>query len=204
MLRLRVKLLFLLFLPLLVSCDQGHQVERGGKPEAILEGGHIIYDGKPLKVGGPMDDWLGVLGSHSRGGPGIGPYLWDGLGIKIAQNYSSSEEIVFVLNHRPPPEYNFEKRWRKEPGEEGGPVKNTFSGYLEIGGVGIDSQTTVEDINMQIDYPYGLTCSRGMNMCSALVGEEKQLIAISVDGRKEKSPVYSIAFIADPVDQLAE
>lgn len=201
MLRLQVKLLFLLFLPLLVSCDQGHQVERGGKPEAILEGSHIIYDGKPLKIGGSMDDWLEVLGSHSRGGPGIGPYLWDGLGVMIAHHYSSSEEIVFVINHRPPPKY---RDPGAAPGEDGGPVKNTFSGYLEIGGVGIDSQTTVEDINKQIDYPYGFTCSRGMNMCSALVGEEKQLIAISVDGRKEKSPVYSIAFIADPVDQLAE
>lgn len=174
---------------LLAGCDQGREVEKGANPEIILKGKNITYNGTPLELGGELSDWLKVLGPYER--KDMGDLMWDSLGLQIGPRYKEVGHFRVVLNHRPTPKY---RDPGPAPGEEGGPVKQTFSGYLEIGGVGVDSQTTVEDINKKIEYPYGFSCSRGINICSALIGKSKKLIDITVDGRKEKSVVYEVFF----------
>lgn len=198
-LKLRGFYMGLAVLLLLAGCEQGRDVEKGDRPKIILKGNHVIYSGTPLELGGELSDWLEVLGPYER--KAMGDMLWDSLGIEVVRSYSKVKIFRVILNHRFPPKY---RDPGPAPGEEGGAVKQIFSGYLEIGGVSIDSETTVEDINKKIDSPYGFSCSRGMNICSALVGEKKQLIAVNVDGRKEKSPIYSIAFTAKPLNKKSE
>lgn len=187
---------------LLAGCDQGSEVEKGAKPEIILKGNHVMYNGTPLELGGELKDWVEVLGPYDRKPKeGIAILRWDSMGLKVWPKNHTVDTFGIVLNHRPSPKY---RDPGPAPGEEGGPVKKTFSGYIEIGGVGIDRRTTVEDINKKIDYPYGFSCSRGMNACSALIGESKQLVGINVDGRKEKSLIYSIELSAKPRNKEAE
>jgi hypothetical protein len=62
--------------------DKPRQVHRGQKPELIIRGSAVTFNGNPLKLGSSIAEWEKTLGKSSRlkeGGSDIN--TWDEFGI---------------------------------------------------------------------------------------------------------------------------
>jgi len=78
------------------------QVHRGGKPELILKGEHISFNGKPLVWGKSMEEWRSVIGKGvvcSARNERPGWCKWDALGIEIAGSIGKPDQVSTLNVH---------------------------------------------------------------------------------------------------------
>jgi len=149
-------------------------VLRGAKPEVIIKGGEISFEGRPLRIGGSLEEWKRVIGKAPRcHAEERQPTrcTWDELGIQAMTPWSNDtvvSEMTIHLNPRPKDPY--EGLVTHSP--DGTPrkrlpdftPKKPFQGYLELDGFGIDSKPGFWAIRAQADRRRNLDC--GLRDCS--------------------------------------
>ncbi|WP_411832400.1 hypothetical protein [Pseudoxanthomonas mexicana] len=169
------------------------EIKRGAKPEIIIKGDQITFDGKPLRLRADVKEWIEVLGPNFR--IYRGDLIWDEKGliaILHPQNKSKVRTLSVELNFK-----QLYEEWDPEykesgPGKKGVP-KEFFKGYLEINGLPIDAQSTIHETNRRAHGELSISCSRGINICSDHARKPgTPLLYFSVDSRKEQSIIYEV------------
>jgi hypothetical protein len=170
------------------------EINRGAKPEVIVNGNDITIDGQPLRLGADAQEWVDVLGSGFR--KHYRAFIWDEKGLS-ALPYPNDENKVVALSVT----LNFKQSSSQgEPAHEelrsgGNHVpKEPFKGYLEINGLAVDAQSTIRETNLRSNGELSIRCSKGINICSDSIGrgEDAPLLYFEVDGREEESVIYDV------------
>jgi hypothetical protein len=174
-------------------------VPKGAKPEIIITyDGLITFDGKPLRLGEHIDKWRAVLPKDvvCRSNVAIRCY-WDKLGLKIITDEKEAKVVMQIDIH-----INSERvepwmlpdtpSYKTKPNE-------TFKGYLEIDGYGIDNDTRFSELRSGVDARRALDC--GSLDCShprGGGGGSQTYIAIRFDGRSEHNKLRSVTMAGGP------
>ena len=173
-------------------------------PRIIVKGIDITYNGKPLKFGTPLEDWVKVIGEEPRfrkiefGSPIC---VWDNLGLvatidnKSKGNLVESLEIVFT--HLPMNKWNPSPA--RVPGQAYIPLL-LFPGYLELNTVPIFSHSTVREINKGFMGDDGFLkkgvsvfhCPLSGIICYGSSKDRDQIMSIKT--RRDDSIIYNISF----------
>lgn len=137
------------------------QIPRGAKPEIIIKGTQIFIDGKNISIGLPIDIWKKTIPGHARC-ISLRKSIrcdWDVLGITVMTDGDMVD--VFTLH--------FNKAdWGPYAEElpDGTPIRpsldhrpaQTFPGYFEFDGYGIDSKTRFWEIRASVNAHRNLRC----------------------------------------------
>lgn len=182
-------------------------IPTNGGPQILVAASKITFDGEPLQLQGDFGDWVEVLGPDYRSWTPsdnvtrVGTYIWDDLGILVSLDWQGKQtvkgfEVSFTFK-----ESSVADPENYVPGT--GPFPSgTFPGYLEVGGVPIDAESTVREVNRRADGALSLRCMRGLGICSSFIdGDEDGLVVdVEVDGRKENSIVYRLSLSRGTVE----
>jgi hypothetical protein len=155
-----------------LSAGKTRVVAKGARPELVIRGDAISFEGKPLVLGGSIEQWKAIIGSaprHMQEQKTV--YVWDELGLEVQTSLDDPgtvAQLTVQLNAKPKDGY--EGLVTQLP--DGTPVrpvadltpKKTFPGYLEMDGYGIDAATVFSDIRSSVDSSRGLKC--GLRDCS--------------------------------------
>lgn len=180
------------------------QIPRGAKPEIILDHDKITFDGKPLRLGDDLQNWVKILGTNyrpwkvSEDVPQPHTFIWDDLGVVVStawQGKKTVESISVELNFK-----QIYEKWEPDfkdhkPGIGVIPAK-FFRGYLQINGVPIDAKSTIREVNRRANGNLSIHCSRGINVCTDYltpVDAGAPFIGFGVDSRKEDSLIYGVS-----------
>lgn len=171
------------------------EIKRGARPEVIINGNDITFDGKRLRLGADVQEWIDVLGPNFRERLGI--LIWDDTGLLVTLHHQRKQEVRSLgveLNFKQlyseyEPEYETYK-----PGVSNAPA-HFFKGYLEINGLAIDAQSTIRETNRRSNGELSIRCSKGINICNddISVGTGAVVPYFEVDSRKEDSIIYGIS-----------
>lgn len=140
-------------------------VPKGAKPEIIIKGDKITYNGKQLVLGSSLSAWEKIIGKPTRRYDDRAPILvvWDDKGFHaMADDKNKVDQIEFFLNKRPPDPY----KGLVTHSADGTPLKpdvdyspkKSFSGYLELDGFGIDAKTEFWELQATAKRERRLTC----------------------------------------------
>jgi len=157
----------------------------------------LIYQGKVLNLGAPMNEWVTVLGADYRStqpNPSLTVLVWDKLGIRVypdnAKNPSASI-VTIVLNHMDNEAAGFEVA---APGTELEPLR-TYDQSLSLQGLPITNSTTVRDLRAAGGDAWDFSCTKGVATCFTHrtdLAPDQLSIAFAVDGRIEDSVIYTL------------
>lgn len=176
-------------------------VPRGGKPEIILAGDGILFNGKRLKLGQSANQWDEILPGDRRCDNRDDPNAcaWDELGILVGFSYSKPKKITFVtfyLRLKMPDLY--ESAVTDLP--DGTPLKKValvepaqaYRGYIELDGYGIDNKTRLWEVFKKADVRRKIHC--GLRECVSPSGAfgEKASIYFGLDEPSESGVINSI------------
>ena len=137
--------------------DRGkpRQVDKTKRPQIIIKGSEIRYNGKVLKLGEPLKKWEKVLGKSARFHGEL--YAWDSMGVQCRarppERYVSEIIIHMNFKHKEPWEVEIDAQPQHAPGgriilrDPDITPKKPFTGYLEIDGAGADRNSKVWEIN---------------------------------------------------------
>ena len=116
-------------------------VKRYAKPEIIIKGSNIFFDGKPLEFGHPVTSWKNILKRNPRcDKTGIEWCVWEDLGLEVSTRAKSNFGVSTVTIKLSIPENLLDET--KTPYPDGTPdsrpkadwlTRHPFTGYLEIG-----------------------------------------------------------------------
>jgi hypothetical protein len=161
------------------------------EPRAILKGTEFTYNGKPLKFGTSLDEWLPVIGAQQvdrverDNFTGGRLFVFDKIGIVLSTPESDKTKvnlIQFILR-RWPASITPLDGMGKTPGE-GSNTVSLFKGYLEVDGVEIarySTSSTVSEINRNLSKEnsrYSLKCDRKTNTCWDMLAVDDHYVVI--------------------------
>jgi len=154
------------------SWGQARVVAKGAKPELVIQGDAITFDGRPLVLGSTIDQWKATIGTAPRHLPELATiYVWDDLGMRVMTSLDHPTRVTqLTVQVNPQPIDPYEGLVTKSPdgsAVQRAPVitpRKTFAGYLELDGYGIDAKTTFADIRSSVNPTRGLRC--GLRDCS--------------------------------------
>lgn len=179
-------------------------VAHGAKPEIIISGPQISIDGKVVAIGASMSSWRAVLPGEPRCTSANNTDVlctWDDLGIEVGSAFRTpkvSKYLIISLNKEDLPPWN--------PQMPDGSIKsappdlrpkNTFSGYLQLDGYGIDAQTKFWEIRASADPKRNLRCNS--RDCSHPHGgfSNKANLYLRLNSTTEYGNVYELTISAD-------
>lgn len=147
-------------------------VEKGAQPALVLTGSSILFNNKPLVLGGRIDEWRSVIGKGSTCSPKSEHPMWckwDALGMEITATFERPQFVSQFKIHlsREVNEDLYDILPRDAKGQSVDPVwlsKGVFPGHLEIDGFGIDKQTKFWELRSSVDRHRDLRC--GLRDCS--------------------------------------
>lgn len=183
-------------------------VARGARPEIIIKGEVIYFNGGGVRIGESLASWEKVLsaGRRCRTGDGITICLWDNWGLEIGTDDKKKPSVQFM---------NLFLSLVDDDGENSGKVnasdgknnrsenrvmlRRAFSGYLELDGFGIDSKTKFWEIQSETR-DGKLTC--GLRDCSHPGGAfgKKANIFLILNGNSDQATLRQFSISADNVD----
>jgi hypothetical protein len=119
-------------------------VHRGAKPEVILRGDQLTFNGQQLKIGQSIDAWIKVLPRERRceSGERSGSCVWDDLGLQAVLDFRNPGKVRAFYVFLRLPEMILDTTFQ--------PSK-PFPGYLELDGFGIDAQTAFWEVRKASD-----------------------------------------------------
>lgn len=153
------------------STHQLRRVKRYAKPEIIIKGSDIFFDGKPLEFGRPLTLWKSILKRNPHcDETGIEWCIWEELGLKVSTRAKSNFGVSTIVIYLSIPEnlLNETRTPHLEGKSSDAPkadwlVRHPFTGYLEIDGFGIDKETKFWELQSSIDIHRNLSC--GLRSC---------------------------------------
>jgi len=195
------------------SFGEPRVVPKGAKPEIIIKGTQIAYDGTELKIGDSFARWRAVLPPNSRCSDETREPVfcaWHSLALTVGTDLSNRTRVTYFnlyLNIEP-----------KDPAEalftsnpDGSPAKplpdwshkQPFPGYLELDGFGIDSKTEFWEIRAQADRKRNLRC--GLRDCSHPHGgfSNSANLYLRLNRNDEHGNVYEFSIAGDANSEQA-
>lgn len=150
-------------------------VPQGAKPEIIIKGDKVTYNGKLLAFGRPINEWKKILTSKARCDSTklATACVWDDIGVQAGSTIGSKHEAVsyltIILNKRPLDSYKELEKDIPNGGATMNPSidyspKQAFSGYLELDGFGIDAKTEFWELLKTANPERNLRC--GIRDCT--------------------------------------
>lgn len=175
------------------------KIERGARPELIFRKNEIYFDGKKLGLGESMDVWKKKIPTSPRCfADGMTLCVWDDYGLEVGTDHKNPNKVRF-MNIYISIDHSFTLA-RSANHPDGRPAKppeddmphQTFSGYLEMNGVGIDAETEFWEIPAGSSDNRTLHC--GVLDCSHPSGPfgEHVNISLKLDGRNERGHLRGI------------
>jgi hypothetical protein len=172
-------------------------VKRYAKPEIIIKGANIFFDGKPLEFGRPLTAWKNILKRTPHcDKTGMEWCVWEDLGLEV---YTSKEDNLgvstIIIKINVPEDLLNETRTSYPDGTPDNTPKadwlarHPFTGYLEIDGFGIDKETKFWELQSNIDTHRNLSC--GLRSCefpSGIFGPGS-IIALHLNGGSESATI---------------
>lgn len=175
-------------------------VKRYAKPEIIIKGENIFFEGKLLEFGRPLTSWKNILKRKPHcDETGTEWCVWQDLGLKASTRWNSKfgvSTIIIMMNISE----NFPDE-TKTPYPDGTPdnrpkadwlIRRAFTGYLEIDGFGIDKETKFWELQASIDIRRNLSC--GLRSCefpSGMFGPNS-IIDLHLNGGSESATIEEI------------
>lgn len=144
-------------------------VNRGAKPEILLEGEGIRLNGTDVEIGGAFESWKAALKGNPRCTSkknGIALCVWDDLGIEVGTGVRDQNKVTFLNVHFYVPSPTGLEPVPTFSGREPPPARprKAFPGYLQLDGFGIDAQTQFWEIRAKTKPERNLRC--GLRDCS--------------------------------------
>ena len=180
------------------SSVEPRKVRRGAKPELIIRGHLVTYDGRPLELGKSIAEWRNVIGGSPRRSPEQqSVYVWDELGLQVLTAKSDGRVTQLAVFVNLEPKDSGQDLFTTNP--DGSPAKKvpdlrplkSFSGYLELDGYGIDAKSRFSEIRRSADPARRLKC--GTLDCShpvGVLGEDGAGIYLRLAGGREDDVLY--------------
>jgi hypothetical protein len=182
-------------------------VARGAKPEIIIKGDQITINGQPVGIGKSIEIWKRAMPGKPRCEKEYMDVIceWDGLGIKV---YARSGGELAVLEFK-----TFLNLQRREAWDipatsapDGTKIlppnkyqpSQSFPGYLELDGFGIDAKTKFWEIRANADPKRNLRCDP--RDCSHPHGgfSNKANLYLRLNKADEYGNLYEFTIAADP------
>ncbi|MCS0590101.1 hypothetical protein ACFQ09_20735 [Massilia norwichensis] len=175
-------------------------VKRYAKPEIIIKGSSIFFDGKLLELGRPLTSWKNILKRNPRcDKKEIEWCVWEDLGLEVSTNEKGNFGVSSVTIKINIPEDSLNET--KTSYSDGTPdntskadwlARHPFTGYLEIDGFGIDKETKFWELQSNIDVRRNLSC--GLRNCEFPKGifGPKSNIALHLNGGSESATIEEI------------
>jgi hypothetical protein len=146
-------------------------VPKGASPSVVLKEGKILFNGKPLAIGGNLEEWKKVIGKGavcSTGSETPKWCKWDVLGLSIGTQLGNVNKVKYLaISFNVAPADDFAEF--QEIASDGRRIKpkwlvtGVFPGYLELDGFGIDKSTKFWEIRKSADRKHDLRC--GLRDC---------------------------------------
>lgn len=195
-------------------------VPKGAKPEVTIRrtgissskdpyfADGILYNGQSITITDPPSRAIEVLGPNFR--IHQGHHIWDNLGISVnidtpSQSFNNEPEPDYIasitIELNPPP-----------PGEPASPAEpaHYFSGYLDLDGASIDSETTIWEVRALVDrsglaggHPY-IFCRQSETSCQVQTyGDERtDYVSFWTDKDHANGKIYSVTYSFENHSQL--
>ena len=176
------------------------QVKRSAKPEIIIKGSSIFFDGKLLEFGQPLSSWKKILKRKPHcDKTGIEWCVWEDLGLQISTSKEDNSGVGTVTIKLSIPEHLLNEITTTYP--DGTPdntpkadwlARHPFTGYLQIDGFGVDRETKFLELQSNIDTRRNLTC--GLRSCEFPKGifGPGSVIALHLNGGSETATIEEI------------
>jgi hypothetical protein len=186
-------------------------VPKGAKPEIILQDDTILFNGKPLVLGAPLQDWKDIFSApHRCTKPGkISPIActWDELGIQILTSSSNKDivsQLTIYLNPRPTDPFDPNSRSSSKrhlfPDDKSERLevdsRQPFTGYLELDNFGIDAKTQFWEIRTNVKLKRNLRCSSRECFPHGYFSEYAN-IYMALDQNSEKGRLFEFTIASD-------
>jgi hypothetical protein len=175
-------------------------VKRFAKPEIIIRGSSIFFDGKLLELGRPLASWKNILMRKPRcDKAGVEWCVWEDLGLEVSTNEKSNFGVSSITIKISIPENSLNET--KTTDSDGTPndtpkadwlAHHPFTGYLEIDGFGIDKETKFWELQSNVAAGRNLRC--GLRSCEFPKGifGPKSNIALHLNGGNESATIEEI------------
>lgn len=176
-------------------------VPRGAKPEIIIKGDKVTYNGKRLILGSSLREWEKVLGKPNRRSEGKLAHLfvWDSFGFDLVTDTKNKvDQIKIYINKRPVDPYE----GLVTHSADGSPIKpdvdyapkQAFSGYLELDGFGIDAKTELWELLSTANFERRLTCgTRDCTHPSGSLGGNSGVLYLTTNRNDEHGNIYEFS-----------
>lgn len=182
------------------NAPPARRVKIYAKPEIIIKGSSIFFDGKLLELGLPLTSWKNIIKREPRcDKSGIEWCVWEDLGLEASTDEKSNFGVNSITIKISIPENSFNET--KTPYSDEIPdnaqkadwlAHHPFTGYLEIDGFGIDKETKFWELQSNIDVRRNLSC--GLRNCEFPKGifGPKSNIALHLNGKNESATIEEI------------
>ncbi|QJE00687.1 hypothetical protein HH212_12195 [Massilia forsythiae] len=184
----------------ITALPQPRHVKRQAKPEIIIKGSNIFFDGKPLEFGWTLASWKSILKRNPHcDKTEIVWCVWEDLGLEVSTRAKSNFGVSTIVIKLSIPEHLLHET--RTPYPDGTPdntpkadwlARHPFTGYLEIDGFGIDKETKFWELQSSIDVHRNLSC--GLTSCefpSGIFGP-KSTIDLHLNGGSESATIEEI------------
>lgn len=187
-------------------------VPKGAEPEVIIRrsgissstdpyfSDGILYNGQRITITDPPSRAIEVFGPDFR--IYQNHHVWDNLGIRM---YVSTPSQTY--NNKPKPDYIQSISIELNPPPPGKPVSpaepsHYFSGYLDLDGAGIDSETKIWEVRALVDrsglaggHPY-IFCKQSITICKIQTyGDERtDYVSFWTDKDHANGKIYSVTY----------
>lgn len=179
-------------------------VERYDKPEIVMKGSKIFFDGEPLEFGHPMTSWKNILKRNPRCDEKSTKWcVWEDLGLEVSTRANSKFGVSTLVIKLSIPEHLLDEEKSLHP--DGKPdstpkpvwlAHHPFTGYVEIDGFGIDKETKFWELESSVEIRRNLSC--GLKDCEFPRGifGPNSMIALHLNGRSESATIEEIKIYA--------
>jgi hypothetical protein len=175
-------------------------VKRYAKPEIIIKGSNVFFDGKLLEFGRPLAAWKNIIKRKPHcDETGTEWCVWEDLGLTASTSWENKLNVsTMTINLTIPEHLLKETRTAYPDGKPDNTPKadwlahHPFAGYLEIDGFGIDKETKFWEVESSIDARRNLSC--GLRSCEfprGILGPST-MIALHLNGGSESATIEEI------------
>jgi len=176
------------------------RVKRYAKPEIIIKGSSIFFDGQLLEFGRPLTAWKKILKRKPHcDATGTEWCVWEDLGLTASTSWENKLSVSTMTISLSIPEHLLNETRTSYP--DGTPdntpkadwlARPPFTGYLEIDGFGIDKETKFWELESSIDARRNMSC--GLRNCEfprGILGPSS-MIALHLNGGSESATIEEI------------
>lgn len=179
-------------------------VPKGAKPEIVIKDDKIMFNGRLLQFGKPINEWKKIFMSKARCDSNkiATACVWDDIGIQAGTKPGGKRGAVtyltIFLNKRPIDPYKGLVTHNPDgtlitPDVDYAP-KQAFSGYLELDGFGIDAKTEFWELLSTANPERRLTCgTRDCTHPTGSLGGNSGVLYLTTNRNDEHGNIYEFS-----------